>query len=166
MRVRAASPRHALPSPVNAPAITPTSGQPANIETRNAAAYAAFASSPGRKKFSALPLVVATNAANPTPTIPDTTLRGDSRRTRRAIAKPSAMTTATPADTRTSDPDAVYATTNATAGSDVSAMPMGPPRVSAIPGRSGAMEVLLEHARVDHHRGEQHREVGEREQVA
>ena len=49
----------------------PTSGRRTASEMRNAAAYAAFANRPGRKKFSARPLRVATNAAKATPTSPD-----------------------------------------------------------------------------------------------
>jgi hypothetical protein len=57
-------------SPVSAPTITPTSGRRIAAEIRNALAYAALASRPGRKKSSARPLRVAMNAAKPIPTSP------------------------------------------------------------------------------------------------
>ena len=50
--------------------MTPISGQRTRIEMTSAETIAALSSSPGRKKFSALPLRVAMNAASATPKRP------------------------------------------------------------------------------------------------
>ena len=104
--------------------MTPISGQRTTIETTSADALPALSSSPGKKKFSALPLRVAMNAAKPTPKSPDSACCGDSRRDQPRDGqherdpdgdrRPTAFVF---------EPETVYVTTNATAGTAVSAMP-------------------------------------------
>ena len=142
VRMRNGSARHALSSPSSLVTMTPISGQRTATEISSADAYAAFISSPGKKKFSALPLRDAMNAARATPKSPDSAWRGDSRRTSRAIVSRSARPTATAAAVFVSEPDTVYATTNATAGSADSAMPSGPPMASASCSEPGARILL------------------------
>jgi hypothetical protein len=73
----------------------------------NAAAYPAFAMSPGRKKSSARPLRVATNAAKATPIRPEIACRGVSRLASRTTVSTSARPTATIAATSVFWPETV-----------------------------------------------------------